>query len=92
MFYERQSRRVRDAVFKKAGLEMIKPSAAERAKWEQIIAPVTEEWIAGNEKAGRPAKAMLADLMANRDKFAKMSWNDQFQMVIDSPVQGVIDY
>ena len=30
--------------------------------------------------------------MANRDKFAKMSWNDQFQMVIDSPVKGVIDY
>lgn len=92
LFYERQSRRVRDAVFKKAGLEMIKPSAEERAKWEKIIAPVTEEWITTNEAAGRPAKAMLAELTANRDKFAKMNWNDQFQMVIDSPVKGVIDY
>ncbi len=92
LFYERQSRRMRDAVFKKAGLEMIKPSPEERAKWEKIIAPVTEEWIESNEKAGRPAKVMLADLMANRDKFAKMNWNDQFQMVIDSPVKGVIDY
>lgn len=92
LFYERESRRVRDAVFKKAGLEMIKPSAAERAKWEAIIAPVTEEWVESNEKAGRPAKAMLADLKANRDKFGKMSWNDQFRMVIDSPVKGVIDY
>jgi len=92
LFYEREGRRVRDAVFKPAGLEMVKPSAAERAKWEQIIAPVTEEWLESNEKEGRPAKAMLADLKANRDKFAKMSWNDQFQMVIDSPVKGVIDY
>lgn len=92
LFYERQSRRVRQAVFVKKGIELVKPSDAERAKWVKLIAPVTTDWIAENEKAGRPAKQFLADLKATRDKYAKMSWNDQFQQVIDNPVKGIVDY
>ncbi|MFT5181293.1 MAG: TRAP-type C4-dicarboxylate transport system substrate-binding protein [Alphaproteobacteria bacterium] len=92
LFYERQSRRVRQAVFVKNGIELVKPSAAERAKWEELVVPVTENWVIDNEKAGRPAKAFLAEVKATRDKFAAMSWNDQFQQVIDNPVKGIVDY
>jgi TRAP-type C4-dicarboxylate transport system substrate-binding protein len=92
LFYERQSRRVRQAVFVKSGIELVKPSAEERAKWKALVAPVTDNWVADNEKAGRPAKAFLAELQATRDKFAAMSWNDQFQQVLDKPVKGIIDY
>ena len=92
LFYERQSRRVRQAVFVKSGIELVKPSVAERATWAKLVAPVTDNWVAENEKAGRPAKQFLAELEATRDKFAAMSWNDQFQQVIDKPVTGIIDY
>ena len=92
LFYERQSRRVREAVFVKSGIELVKPNDAERGKWAALIAPVTENWVAENEKSGRPAKQFLAELKATRDKFAAMSWNDQFQMVLDNPVQGIISY
>ena len=92
LFYERQSRRVRQAVFVKSGIELVKPSVAERAMWAKLVAPVTDNWVAENEKAGRPAKQFLAELEATRDKFAAMSWNDQFQQVIDKPVTGIIDY
>jgi TRAP-type C4-dicarboxylate transport system substrate-binding protein len=92
MFYERQARRVRQAVFVKNGIELVKPDAAERAKWAKLVAPVTDNWVADNEKEGRPAKEFLAEVKATRDKFAAMSWNDQFQQVLDKPVKGIVDY
>ena len=91
VFYEREARRVQDT-FRKSGIELVVPAAAEIAKWKAIVAPVTDEWIADTEKAGLPAKALLAELATIKAKSEAMSWNEQFQEAIDKPVKGLINF
>ena len=45
------------------------------------------------KRKGRPAGQAVPGRseVATRDKYATMSWNDQFQQVIDNPVKGVVD-
>ena len=88
-YYEREDRRAKD-IFRKAGVELVKPNQAEIQKWETIVAPVTEDWVAENEKAGRPAKAMLTELRAALDRFEPQSWNEQFEAIAKNPVPGYV--
>lgn len=90
-YYEREDRRAKD-IFKKAGVTLIRPSAAELAKWRAAVEPVTGEWVAEQEKARRPAKKLLADLVAARDRFEKESWNQTFENIAGQPVKGYVDY
>ena len=90
-YYEREDRRAKD-IFKKNGVTLIKPSAAELAKWRAVVEPVTGEWVAVNEKAGRPAKQLLKDIAAARDRFEKESWNQTFENIAANPVKGYVDY
>ncbi len=90
-YYEREDRRAKD-IFKKAGATLIHPSAPELAKWRKLVEPVTGDWVALNEKAKRPAKKLLAELAAARDRFEKMSWNDTFADISAHPVKGYINY
>jgi TRAP-type C4-dicarboxylate transport system substrate-binding protein len=91
VYYEQEDRRAKD-LFRKAGVELVKPGDAEFAKWRKAIEPVTTDWVAANEKAGRPAKKLLGDLRATRDRFEKQSWNDSYNAIAAQPVRGMIDY
>jgi TRAP-type C4-dicarboxylate transport system substrate-binding protein len=90
-YYEREDRRAKD-IFKKAGVTLVAPSAAERASWEKLVAGVTTDWVASNEKARRPAKQLLADIKSTLARHEKMSWNASFADIQANPVKGYIDY
>lgn len=90
-YYERVNRRAK-SLFEKAGVTLIQPSTAELAKWRDAVTPVTVEWVAEQEKAGRPAKKLLAELAATRGRFEKESWNQTFDGIVANPVKGYVDY
>ena len=90
-YYEREDRRAKD-IFKKAGVELVAPSAAELATWRKAVEGVTTDWAASNEKAGRPANKLLAEIASTRDKFEKQSWNESFADISANPVKGYIAY
>lgn len=90
-YYEREDRRAK-SIFQDAGVTLIKPTEAELKKWETAVEPVTTEWVAEQEDAGRPAKKLLADLKTNLEKFEAQSWNETFDTIRAQPVKGYIDY
>ncbi|MDH5695755.1 MAG: TRAP transporter substrate-binding protein [Dehalococcoidia bacterium] len=53
------------------GLEVITISATEKAKWDALLEPVTESWLADMEAKGLPGKAYLDKLTELRDKYSK---------------------
>ncbi|MBO6782049.1 MAG: TRAP transporter substrate-binding protein DctP [Alphaproteobacteria bacterium] len=91
LFYERVGRRA-ESVFVKAGVEPVKPTAAEIQRWQAAVAPVTEEWVAETEGKGLPAKAMLADIEKMKATYGPQPWNEQFQAILDAPIKGLIDF
>jgi TRAP-type C4-dicarboxylate transport system substrate-binding protein len=52
-------------------VEVIELSAAEKAKWDAKLAPVTAEWIEKAKAKGLPAEAIVADIKALINKYAK---------------------
>lgn len=87
-YYEREDRRAKD-IFQKAGVELVKPSDAELATWRKMVEPVTADWIAQNEKAGRPARQLVADIKSVLATREKESWNDAFNAVAGQPLKGM---
>jgi TRAP-type C4-dicarboxylate transport system substrate-binding protein len=88
VYYEREDRRAKD-IFRKAGVELVKPNDAELAKWRKLVEPVAADWIAENEKAGRPAGKVVEDIksvLANREK---ETWNDSFNAIAAQPLKGM---
>jgi TRAP-type C4-dicarboxylate transport system substrate-binding protein len=51
------------------GVEFITLSAAEKARWNQRLAPITEKWIGAADAAGLPGKKIVADIEALIEKY-----------------------
>ena len=77
---------------KAAGIEVIDLSPEELARWKAAVAPLTDEWIAEQEQAGRPAKQFIADVKALSAKYTKMTANELFQMTLDAPHTNMYAY
>ena len=43
----------------------------EKARWKEAVSPLYDQWVEGKEAAGLPGRAVLEDLLAFRDKYAK---------------------
>ena len=43
----------------------------EKARWKEAVSPIYDKWVADKEAAGLPGRAILEDLRALRDKYAK---------------------
>jgi len=56
---------------KNYNLEIIELSKAEKAKWDKSLQPIIDEWIKDADGKGLPAEAIVADIKALRDKYAK---------------------
>ncbi|NLH43584.1 MAG: TRAP transporter substrate-binding protein [Planctomycetes bacterium] len=50
---------------KEQQVEVITLSAAEKAKWDESLAPITAAWIAANTAKGLPAAQIVADIKAS---------------------------
>jgi TRAP-type C4-dicarboxylate transport system substrate-binding protein len=52
-------------------VEVIELSAAERAKWDAKLEPLTAKWIEQAKAKGLPAEAIVADIKALVEKYSK---------------------
>ncbi len=77
---------------KEAGVEVINMPDAELDRWKAAVAPLEAEWIANEEKAGRPGQVFIDDVKALSAKYSKMTPNEMFQLTIDSPNMNMYDF
>jgi TRAP-type C4-dicarboxylate transport system substrate-binding protein len=56
---------------KTEGVEVIKLSPAEKAKWDAKLQPLTDAWINDAKSKGLPAEAIVADIKAFIQKYSK---------------------
>lgn len=84
----------RDAAVKAkaAGAELIVLSPEEVARWRAAVKPSLDKWVADNEAAGRPARALLADIERLKAKYEKMSDEEMFRQAVERPARGLIKY
>ncbi len=52
-------------------VEVIELSAAEKAKWDARLEPLTAKWIEKAKAKGLPAEAIVADIKALVEKHSK---------------------
>jgi TRAP-type C4-dicarboxylate transport system substrate-binding protein len=53
------------------GVEVIKLSSAEMAKWDAKLQPLTDKWVADAKAKGLPGEAIVADIKALIKKYSK---------------------
>lgn len=63
----------------------------EMARWQAAVDPLWQKFIDENEAAGRPAKALVADLRALSKKYAGWTPEQLMKEVTEHPVHGIID-
>jgi len=56
---------------KEQGVEVIKLSAEEKAKWDAALAPMTAKWVEDAKAKGLPAEQIVADIKALIQKHSK---------------------
>jgi TRAP-type C4-dicarboxylate transport system substrate-binding protein len=72
------------------GVEVVRPTAAERDEWVETVRPVEQRFIEENEALGLPAGEFVAEARERAARYA--GWSDQqlWDHVTASPVQGII--
>ena len=76
---------------KNTGLQSIKLSDAEKARWRDKLKSLESDWVASASKKGLPAAEFIADIKKLADKYEKMSANEIMLEAIHHPVQGIQD-
>lgn len=71
------------------GVEMITLPPEEMQRWREKLQPVVDAWIEENEKAGRPARQLIADINALGEKYGPMSPDELMRLALEEPVQGI---
>jgi TRAP-type C4-dicarboxylate transport system substrate-binding protein len=56
---------------KKAGMEIIQPSAEQKKLWGERMKPLNEKWVAEMESKGRPGKQVLEETRLLLEKYSK---------------------
>lgn len=77
--------------FVEAGMQIQVLPPAEMARWKAAVEPLWQEFIDENEAAGRPARALVADLRRLSEKYSTWTNEQLMQSVIEEPVKGIID-
>lgn len=88
VFYGVAGARARER-FKAEGVQFDYLDPAEYVRIVAATRPVVEDFVAREEAAGRPARAMLADIARLSDRHRGKSPNDLMHDAIFSPVQSV---
>lgn len=53
-------------------MQLVQPSKEEYARWLELLKPVTDEFIAGMEAKGYPAKEIFANVLKSAGKYSTM--------------------
>jgi TRAP-type transport system periplasmic protein len=88
--YDRQDALSRQK-FVAQGMKIHTPTPQEMARWKAAVEPLWEKFMAENEAAGRPARALVADLRALTKKYEGWTAEQFMQEVTEHPTPGIID-
>ena len=90
IFYGVAGAKARDR-FEERGMTLIYMSDAEYGRIGEAVVPIVERFIANQEAAGRPARAMLKDIEARIAAHRKKTANDLMMDAIFNPVAKIND-
>lgn len=79
-------------VMVKNGVEIIDLSAEEKARLRAAVQPVIHAFVERNEAKGLPARQMMDDIYALRDKYQALTPQQALELVARHPFQGIIDF
>jgi TRAP-type transport system periplasmic protein len=77
--------------FVDSGMQIQTLSPQEMARWKAAVEPLWQKFIDENEAAGRPARALVADLRALTEKYATWTNEQLMKDVVEHPMPGIID-
>ena len=77
--------------FVQSGMQIQALSPAEIARWKAAVEPLWQKFIDENEAAGRPARALVADLRRLTEKYSTWTSEQLMQSVVDEPLKGLVD-
>jgi len=77
--------------FVEAGMQIQVLPPAEMARWKAAVDPLWQKFIDENEAAGRPGRALVADLRRLTEKYSSWSNEQLMQSVMEQPVKGIAD-
>ena len=75
----------------KRGVEVLEMTDSDLAEWRAAAAPLSERFLEEQEAAGRPARALAADMTRLAAEFERLSDAEILERVRSTPVQGIID-
>jgi TRAP-type C4-dicarboxylate transport system substrate-binding protein len=75
--------------YQESGVEMITLPPEEMQRWRDKLQPVVDAWVEENEKAGRPARQLVADIKSLAEKYGNMSSDELMRLALEEPVQGI---
>jgi TRAP-type C4-dicarboxylate transport system substrate-binding protein len=73
-------------VYSKNGIEFIVLPPAEIKRIHERVQPVIDRWTDAQERDGRPAKQLLADIKRLSDKYSAMSADELMNYTVHNPV------
>lgn len=76
-------------IYKSQGVELITLSPAEHKRWREKLEPTVEEWIVEREKAGQPARQLVADIRRLTEKYNGMTPDQLMKLALENPVRGI---
>ncbi len=88
VFYRAAGARARDR-FQAGGMQFAQLPVAEYARVVEATRTVVDRFVAAEEAAGRPARAMLDDMAKAVERHRGKSANDLMREAIFQPVQGI---
>lgn len=71
------------------GVELIELAPEEMQRWRDKLNPVVEAWILANEKEGRPAGELIADIRRLAEKYNSMTPDELMRLALEEPVMGI---
>lgn len=87
LYYDEDAKAIDE--FKQHGTKVDAVSPQVEGEIKKLVEPVWQKFIEDNEKRGLPAKQMVADLEALREKYKKMSFQEILERQRTNPVQGI---
>ena len=73
-------------------VEFITLEPAELARWKEVGAAVVEAWAEEQESAGRPARALIADIQRLKQKYADQTSEEMLKIMLEDPIEGLVKF
>lgn len=77
-------------IMRDKGIEFIDLDEAERARWEEALAPVEADWVARMEADGKDGAGFLKDFRASYSDLSAQDDDALFQQLLDNPIPDMI--